>query len=328
MDGRPVLGGGHAVQATDGQKGIVFEETPEEKALLRWRCHDFLAAEEVLAERWRTSTRGFDLESFKNLLKSVWPRHSGIQDLVSLHGAMELLTHAPEHQTELLKLIILEFGLGLAFAQRVFVRWETQGPRDLATFAPFAHYCLKVSLFFKLGLVHDLIGTRRTNRVDLEYLYYLPFCNVFCSGDKFHADIVPLFLRSDQRFVKRDDLKPDLARLSEDLATAGPDGVHRTPEESLTASLWGQFMTRPMSEHGWLPPNAIGRRAGTKLAEFIKSRCKGVGIPEGECDFGTDEADFVVKKTTMLASDPCPCGSRKAFCDCHGKNIVDRGEGG
>ena len=41
MDRRPVIGGGRPVLTKDGEKGIIFEETPEEKALLRWRKGEF-----------------------------------------------------------------------------------------------------------------------------------------------------------------------------------------------------------------------------------------------------------------------------------------------
>lgn len=51
------------------------------------------------------------------------------------------------------------------------------------------------------------------NKVDIAYLYYLPFCHVFASNDKLHKRVVPLFLREDQSFVFGENLKADLQQL-------------------------------------------------------------------------------------------------------------------
>ena len=51
------------------------------------------------------------------------------------------------------------------------------------------------------------------NKVDIAYLYCLPFCHVFVSADNLHKRVVPLFLRSDQTFVDAAELKTDLQKL-------------------------------------------------------------------------------------------------------------------
>ena len=56
---------------------------------------------------------------------------------------------------------------------------------------------------------------RKSNKADIAYLYYLPFCMVFTSRDDLQVRSAPLFLRTDQSFVHGDDLKADLKRLDE-----------------------------------------------------------------------------------------------------------------
>jgi hypothetical protein len=56
---------------------------------------------------------------------------------------------------------------------------------------------------------------RKSNVVDIAYLYYLPFCMVFTSRDDLHVRSAPLFLRDDQTFIHGDALKTDLKRLDE-----------------------------------------------------------------------------------------------------------------
>jgi hypothetical protein len=66
-----------------------------------------------------------------------------------------------------------------------------------------------------MALAGDLISTERpSNRMDIAYLFYLPFCQVFVSGDKLHRRCAPLFIRHDQEFVWAHDLKADLTRLN------------------------------------------------------------------------------------------------------------------
>ncbi|WP_041598299.1 hypothetical protein [Granulicella tundricola] len=62
------------------------------------------------------------------------------------------------------------------------------------------------------GLVRD--ADRPSNKVDIAYLYYLPFCTVFTSKDRLHKNLAPLFLHSMQNFISGDEMKADLARLN------------------------------------------------------------------------------------------------------------------
>src|SRR6185312_11944546 len=61
------------------------------------------------------------------------------------------------------------------------------------------------------ALAANLISADRpSNRVDIGYLFYLPFCDVFTSSDRLHEKCAPLFLREDQDFAWGEDLKATL----------------------------------------------------------------------------------------------------------------------
>lgn len=73
-----------------------------------------------------------------------------------------------------------------------------------------------MDLFFYFSLAADLISPNRpSNKIDIAYLYYLPFCMVFTSNDNLHKQAVPLFLRKDQVFIPGAELKADLKKLDE-----------------------------------------------------------------------------------------------------------------
>lgn len=104
---------------------------------------------------------------------------------------------------------------------------------------------------------------KQSNRIDLDYIYYLPFCMVFCSGDKLHEKLAPVFLDSDQTFVTRDELKADLASiieywkvLSEGERTERSRELDSYPpevESSFTHQMWKKYMRpRDSSKTGQL----------------------------------------------------------------------------
>ena len=84
-----------------------------------------------------------------------------------------------------------------------------------------------VDLFFYLALAAEIISERPSNKVDVAYFYYLPFCHVFSSGDKLHERVAPLFLRENQTFVRAADLKADLSKLDQHFALLPPEVTDR-----------------------------------------------------------------------------------------------------
>jgi hypothetical protein len=90
---------------------------------------------------------------------------------------------------------------------------------------------------------------RPSNRADIAYLFYLPFCEVFTSTDRLHKKCAPLFLREDQDFIWGEDLKADLHRtnahhastLSQHQREAGLNTIPHIPVErdgSVIIRLW------------------------------------------------------------------------------------------
>jgi len=52
-----------------------------------------------------------------------------------------------------------------------------------------------------------LFQRRQTNRIDIEYLYYLLFCDAFSSSDVVHTALASHLLGENQMFFTGDDLK-------------------------------------------------------------------------------------------------------------------------
>ena len=104
------------------------------------------------------------------------------------------------------------------------------------------------------------IGPRPTNYIDLQYLYYSPFCMVFISNDRFHRDMWPA-TAGVHSFLWGQDVKDDLSRR----VGAGSRGRNRRQEslrrriirvrataQSVIAEMWGRYMreTRNFDQAG------------------------------------------------------------------------------
>ena len=210
-DYRPIMLGGETVVAKDGSKGIFFDEQPEYKALRRWTEGIFTEAEELLSDSWRKSTKAIDLELWRKHHKSFSP----IRSLSELPAIVESIISNQHYQLENLRWLLSEVSFEENKKTEIFNYWLQHGMPPIKVLAPYAYYCLKVFTSFYLAAANGLIGTRPTNRVDLEYILYFPFCKVFASTDKFLKTFAPLFLGENQEFIWGETLKEDLKKINE-----------------------------------------------------------------------------------------------------------------
>jgi hypothetical protein len=226
MDGKILEAGGRNV-VLDGKKGVVFDKSPEAEAFERWGKREFLDIERQIAKVWRRALTGLDYkaiyEGFQRRFKGNKPK-----TLTEVKALADADLDQPD-QSRALGLGLAVMGIPHEVQKHIFQRWESAGKPPVRTFAPYFSHLVSVDLTFYLGIAADLIGTERPankvdNKVDLAYLYYLPFCMVFTSSDRLHARLAPLFLRNDQSFVSGQELKADLGRL-QDRYAALPDDV-------------------------------------------------------------------------------------------------------
>jgi hypothetical protein len=146
----------------------------------------------------------------------------------------------------------------------ILIRWKWAVRRFLKPFAPYAYHCFRVQLIFYAGMFQGVFPTRSTNIVDLEYLHYTPFANIFCSGDSLHRQMAPFVLQKDQSFVERDDLRSALNELVE----ARSERSDAEPgEKSVVRELWMRHWKQP-------PQPAVRRRPTEEETKRIMESAK------------------------------------------------------
>ncbi|MCC7004984.1 hypothetical protein IT397_03650 [Candidatus Nomurabacteria bacterium] len=211
--GRPIVDQGKTKRAPNGEIGVEFDESPEAIALRRWHKGQYHEVEREFANEWRNMLRSLSFDNALGIVKNILPRDQRLTTLEQIKVFVESFIDGNSRE-----LFFLSFDfLGIPDNRRpqILARWEKEGRPTLQHFAPYAAYVLSIDLLFYIAALRGIIsGERPSNKVDMAYLYYLPFCHVFVSGDKLHAKTAPLFMGVNQKFVKASDLKEGLAKLN------------------------------------------------------------------------------------------------------------------
>jgi hypothetical protein len=230
------------VHVTPDGRGMIIDSTLEQDIWERWANGDFTTDIEQIAAVWRAGVQAINLHAVGNEWKEYaqerFAKARSLSELISVVDGM-LNEFNPEVQRELLKMCLAfvnapsEPGM---FALHLFHAGLMPRLKDLA---PYAASVLRLYLTFVGGLARGFIGPRPSNYIDLQYLFYAPFCMVFVSSDKFHREMWPA-TSGVNSFVWGPDLKSDLKKR---VATGakGEEAVHASEEDSIDA-LWRVYM--------------------------------------------------------------------------------------
>jgi hypothetical protein len=225
----PVADAADMVVTEDGAQAIVH---PEKTAVLRWCKGQFNDADHDSAALSRQRAQATDFESIKRALPKLQCR---VRTLGELQTFVDRSLTEPEFQSPLLQWFLSVLGYDQQTNSRVFAGWERANVTRLREFAPYATHCLRVHLLFYLGVGLHQLSTRRSNVIDIEYLCYAPFANVFCSDDKFLKKLGSLVIESDQSFENGERMHKCL----NEIATARKTNNSAMPDnDSIIAELW------------------------------------------------------------------------------------------
>lgn len=319
LDGRPQVKAAKAVKSGEGAKGLVIEPSEEEESIFKWKAGRFSEADRELSQLWRNSTTKKDLlQNLKSQLLSSQKVKVGFKSFEELNQFVESNLNDRRLHEHFLLTAIQNYVENPSDGVLIMRWWNMSGRPSIREFAPYTYHCLKVDSLFTFGLVSDLISVRPTNRVDTEYLYYLPFCNVFTSSDKLHSSLVPFLINPRQKFYNGNLMKEDFKSINNYLDSISFDNrkgfKDRPPiiENSLTFKLWKEFFDYPR-RNNWKQDDSPEELeyVRKKMQEFEEaSKGTAIDMEPGE------QPDFVIRKTWLSASDPCFCGSGRRVIDC------------
>jgi hypothetical protein len=274
---RPLVGQGRQVTTGD-RRGIMIKELPEMDAFQRWQDGSFLDIERQYARRWRTELARWD-PGRGNAFRAVVGAEARVRDLSQAKEVADRLVRGSGQRHAVLKAIFEIFGVPEAAQQEILRRWKLTGGPSLPEFAPYTSHVVRVEFFLQLAVQSSLISSERvSNKVDMVYLYYLPFCMAFISDDALHMRTVPLFLNDRQTFIPGDELKADLAKLGQHYSALPPEVLEKgiysfaphPPIDGsfLTTRLWDRFMRPDWRERMTRGPKRSPESDARLLAEL------------------------------------------------------------
>jgi hypothetical protein len=254
MTGQIPMASGRLVRS-GAETGVVFDEPPEAQAFSRWQHGQFLEVERRFARVWREGLTQLDLTEVAGRFRALGIDGKNCKSLAEAKLLADSLVKERDKPFDRMKLALVFLNTAPEMDRRILQRWSVAGYPPICDYAPYAAHVVTVEVFFQIALAANLISSDRpSNRVDIAYLFYLPFCMLFVSSDRLHQRCAPVFLREDQDFVWGPDLKAEFHRVNVHFA-AFPDetkekGVmafaHYPPgdDQCLLLRLWDRHLPR------------------------------------------------------------------------------------
>jgi hypothetical protein len=201
------------VTSDDGRNGVFIDQAPTQDMIARWADGDFSQLERDHARVWREGISKFKLEDvFRDLKRPAaqkFATHAEVANFVDT----EIL--APGRDFALMTGAATAYGVPGHVIRGMIQAWKRSGQPAFAAFLPYTHYCLRLELYFLTGLAHQVISTRDSNRIDMEYFKYLPFTRVFSSADALHIQGYGQFALPHNCFVSGQELKSSLREIAD-----------------------------------------------------------------------------------------------------------------
>ncbi|HEA68246.1 MAG TPA: hypothetical protein ENI07_15715 [Desulfobacterales bacterium] len=305
MDGRILLSGGRPVKTAD-QSGIIFDIAPEAEALERWCNREFLIIERRIAKSWRKSLGAFDIEGALNRFNDLGVNANTCKKLEDAKSIADFIVAAKGYSFGRFQFLFDLLGLPERFFTPVFKRWGYAGCPSLQTFAPYSAHIASIELFFYIAAASNLISrVDASSKIDLAYLFYLPFCMIFVSSDKIHRRCSSLFMRNDQEFIWGPDLKADLKKIDQYYDNL-PDsekekGLHSfatyPPKEGdfLVTRLWDRFLPKWRAQSKTKPVHR-DKLVNGRIAQHVRKFANAETLKSHQADFDFKNPDAMVVK--------------------------------
>ena len=286
MESVPIASSIPRIVENNGQQmGLFYEESDEEKALAAWRGKQFSRLDDLLAQQWKDTQKSLDLAALSKDLRIAFSAAPKFSTAAAVKAFVDetLLSLDEKKSYVLLDAMLQYFGAEDRLRREILECWKLINKRAGRIimphqFSPYAYYVFSVQLFFNLALSQELVASGKSSKshIDLQYLYYLPFCMVFASNDKFHKAVVPLFMRKDQKFIDGEALRDDMRKMTAHLASLDPDAKEKRNssyppqiENSVICDSYDQFCPHWRREES-KPPIKLSKEENDKLMARLR----------------------------------------------------------
>lgn len=200
----------------NGEKHVLVESAPEIMIFQEWSEGKFYEPSRSAAKKYRNALEGgqlharlFDLRQYPELQEYKQ------NDFEAFKKFAREIVYSDKSRLRLMKKALEFFKAPYDDSIIIIKEWKKLGAPALKNFAPYSAYVIFVSLFYQIcEFKNPSLANRKSNWMDLSYLYYLPFCDIFVSNDKLHHKLIPhLAPELNCTFVSGEDMKLELSNL-------------------------------------------------------------------------------------------------------------------
>jgi len=243
MDCRPIVAPTTINTLEDGRRVALIDGTAFSKIIHRWQRGEFNKQDRDSANIWqdiKDSSKADNCLQFLQANHIIIPTSTSIDELTIV---VDELLRNPKMQHVFLDMFLSYQDVDHTIKYNIKNRLK-QCPYSLPKAAPYAFYCLKVFVLFLGAYKFDLLlEKKKDDQIDLEYLFYLPFCHVFSSNDKFHRTLAPPLMRKDHLFLSGEDLKKGIQEIEslpahKETMNAKCVPIPPMPKESIIREVW------------------------------------------------------------------------------------------
>jgi hypothetical protein len=199
------------VHSSDGM--LLVDAAPQQRIWNRIATGELTDEERAEAATWLDNIGRVDLTAIRAEWEPFVQKYLGpartLSDLIDEVDRL-LKNRNPAIQFDLLGTALALVRAPQDLRDLVFQRMLDHRGSTVESLASYAGSVLKLHLSYLAGLVRGFIGPRQTDHVDLQYLFYAPFCMVFASVDRLHRSLWPA-ASGINSFVWGPDLKRELA---------------------------------------------------------------------------------------------------------------------
>lgn len=254
----PVDSSAPNVFVTEDGKGTIYDSTLEQEMWQRWEHGDFTTDDAASAAAWRAGVQSINLHAvgkqWKEFARERFGSASNLPQLIALVDAM-LNERDSKTQFKLLVMLMVFLDASVPAARWATMLFNAGLMTRVKDLAPYAASVLRLYLTFIGGLGRGFIGPRPSHYVDLQYLFYAPFCMVFVSSDKFHREMWPA-TSGENTFIWGPDLKKELQQRIEGRSrmTDEERQAQRFPffpaefQGSVIHEAWRKYIVVPMGD--------------------------------------------------------------------------------
>jgi len=246
--------------------GYCLDEHPMLRILRNWSDGNFSDEDLHKAKAIRDEDSTLDLVSLYREVEQETDQEAKVPKFLSIKEVIDyadLILHlGMTPRREVLRIARYFFQDHTGYVGAVMQRWRRKGCPELRYFAPYAMYVHRVDIIYHYCLLRGFVSCSKKGKahLDMQYFYYLPFCQIFSSDDKEIVQLFPFFQRPDQVFVTKADLQRDLKNLSVYFASLSEEesasfyeeyGSHPPDlKDSFTVSMWKKFMRPRQKQAG------------------------------------------------------------------------------